>query len=58
MFHFYCFYSIDIGRRDRNHLINKLKEIKPKLVKLINKGMLSLKDFDYPEINNCCEIIP
>lgn len=40
------------------HLIEELEDIKPKIVKLINKKMLSLKDFNYPEINNCCEIIP
>ncbi|MFB0563817.1 MAG: TIGR04084 family radical SAM/SPASM domain-containing protein [Candidatus Lokiarchaeia archaeon] len=40
------------------HLIKELENIKTKIVKLINKKMLSLKYFNYPEINNCCEIIP
>jgi putative peptide-modifying radical SAM enzyme len=40
------------------HLIWELEELKPKILKLISSGVLSLKDFDYPEINNCCEIIP
>nr|MDO8080870.1 TIGR04084 family radical SAM/SPASM domain-containing protein [Candidatus Freyarchaeota archaeon] len=40
------------------HLIRELEEVKPKIVTLIKKGTLSLRDFDYPEINNCCEIIP
>ncbi len=40
------------------HLIKELEDIRPKIVKLINRKMLSLKDFNYPEINNCCEIIP
>lgn len=40
------------------HLIRELEEVKPKIVKLIEKGVISIEDFYYPEINNCCEIIP
>lgn len=40
------------------HLIRELEEVKPKIVELIKKEVVSLKEFDYPEINNCCEIIP
>lgn len=40
------------------HLIREMEGVKPQIVKLIKKEVLSLRDFYYPEINNCCEIIP
>lgn len=40
------------------HLIRELERVKPQIVELISMGVLSLTDFEYPKINNCCEIIP
>jgi putative peptide-modifying radical SAM enzyme len=40
------------------HLISELKRIQPEIESLINKGVISKADFDYPAINNSCEIIP
>ena len=39
-------------------LIKCLRDVVPKLQELINKGKLSLNEFQYPEYNNGCEIIP
>ncbi|MFW9848013.1 MAG: TIGR04084 family radical SAM/SPASM domain-containing protein [Candidatus Thorarchaeota archaeon] len=40
------------------HLINSLREILPDVKNLIQNETISLEDFDYPEFNNGCEIIP
>lgn len=40
------------------HLINELEKVKPKIEKLIEKGVISEEDFDYPPFNNSVEIIP
>ena len=39
-------------------LIKKLEEMKPDILLCIEKGMVTLDDFMYPEINNGTEIIP
>ncbi len=39
-------------------LISNLRKVLPEIKKLINKGILSRKFFEYPDINNSCEIIP
>ncbi|MCF2144620.1 MAG: TIGR04084 family radical SAM/SPASM domain-containing protein [Candidatus Heimdallarchaeota archaeon] len=40
------------------HLINSLRQITPEVRQLIADGVLSLDDFNYPQYNNGCEIIP
>ncbi len=40
------------------HMINELKRHVPLAEKLIEEGVLEPEVFDYPEINNGCEIIP
>ncbi|MHA1799778.1 MAG: TIGR04084 family radical SAM/SPASM domain-containing protein [Candidatus Helarchaeota archaeon] len=40
------------------YFINVLLEIKPRIENLISRGIISKKDFNYPEFNNGCEIIP
>jgi len=40
------------------HLITELKGVKPEILKLINQGVISRNDFEYPSFNNTCEIIP
>jgi putative peptide-modifying radical SAM enzyme len=40
------------------HLISTLREYIPTIESLIDEGSVSLEDFDYPEYNNGCEIIP
>ncbi len=40
------------------HLINELRLIVPDVRELLEKEIVSLSDFDYPEFNNGCEIIP
>ncbi len=40
------------------HLIASLRRILPEVRELIDSGLISLKEFDYPEFNNGCEIIP
>ena len=40
------------------HLIKELQETLPHIQILINKGIIGKSDFDYPEFNNGCEIIP
>ena len=40
------------------HMINELKRHVPLAEKLIKEGALEAEVFDYPEINNGCEIIP
>lgn len=40
------------------HMINELKRHVPLVKKLIKEGVLESMVFDYPEINNGCEIIP
>ena len=40
------------------HLVNELERIKPRVERLINAGVISEKDFDYPPFNNSVEIIP
>ena len=40
------------------HLVNELKDSVPQVRSLIGSGMISRCDFDYPEFNNGCEIIP
>ncbi len=39
-------------------LISNLRRVLPEIKKLINNGIISEKMFEYPEINNGCEIIP
>jgi len=40
------------------HMINELRKQVPVAERLIAEGVLDPKVFDYPEINNGCEIIP
>ncbi len=40
------------------HLIAELRKIVPEVQELLLKGILQLSDFEYPEFNNGCEIIP
>lgn len=40
------------------HLVGELHNALPRVVKLIEKGTVRRSDFDYPEFNNGCEIIP
>ena len=40
------------------HMIRELRRHVPKTRELINEGILDPSVFDYPEINNGCEIIP
>ncbi len=40
------------------HLVSQLKRVVPRVQELIEAGKISLDDFDYPEFNNGCEIIP
>lgn len=40
------------------HLVNELQAAVPEVRELIEKGIISGQDFEYPEINNGCEIIP
>ncbi|MHA1835490.1 MAG: putative peptide-modifying radical SAM/SPASM domain-containing protein, partial [Candidatus Odinarchaeia archaeon] len=40
------------------YLITLLKKKLPTIMKLIKKGILNYEQFEYPKINNGCEIIP
>jgi len=40
------------------HMVSELKKIKEKVQSLIAKGVISKNEFDYPNFNNGCEIIP
>lgn len=40
------------------HLVKELQEAVPQIQTLINSGVIKKSDFDYPEFNNGCEIIP
>ena len=40
------------------HMINELEKYVPLAKELIESGVLDETAFDYPEINNSCEIIP
>jgi len=40
------------------HLIKTLKENVPRVKELIEKGVISIEELDYPEYNNGCEIVP
>ncbi len=40
------------------HLIGCLKDALPVVRRLVDEGVVSVKDFAYPEYNNGCEIIP
>ena len=40
------------------HLVRELQGAMPWVQALIENGILSMSDFEYPEINNGCEIIP
>ncbi len=40
------------------NLISSLKKVLPEIKKLINMGIIDRKLFEYPKINNSCEIIP
>ncbi|NHJ02736.1 MAG: TIGR04084 family radical SAM/SPASM domain-containing protein [Candidatus Heimdallarchaeota archaeon] len=40
------------------HLINELKRIEPEIRQMIKEKILLEKQFNYPEFNNSCEIIP
>ncbi|MGA1848504.1 MAG: TIGR04084 family radical SAM/SPASM domain-containing protein [Thermoplasmatota archaeon] len=40
------------------HMIEELEKLVPLAKQLISSGVIDEKEFDYPEINNGCEIIP
>jgi putative peptide-modifying radical SAM enzyme len=40
------------------HLINQLTRVLPQVRQLIDKGVIAIEDFAYPQFNNGCEIIP
>jgi putative peptide-modifying radical SAM enzyme len=40
------------------HLVASLRKHVPAVKKLIDEGVVSIADFEYPEYNNGCEIIP
>ncbi|MFW9909755.1 MAG: TIGR04084 family radical SAM/SPASM domain-containing protein [Candidatus Thorarchaeota archaeon] len=40
------------------HLITELRNVKSDVQYLIDKGIISMSEFHYPEYNNGCEIIP
>lgn len=40
------------------HLVRELQEALPRIWSLIETGVVSRSDLDYPELNNGCEIIP
>lgn len=40
------------------HLIRELKDALPIVMALIRNGNIKQSDFEYPEFNNGCEIIP
>lgn len=40
------------------HLFDTLRKHVPKVVELIDAGIVTLDAFDYPEYNNGCEIVP
>jgi len=40
------------------HMKNELEKLVPRVKELISSGVVDEKQFDYPEINNGCEIIP
>ncbi len=40
------------------HLARELQEALPQVKELIEKGVVKRQDFEYPEFNNGCEIIP
>ena len=40
------------------HMIRELEKLVPSAKELIREGVLDESSFDYPEINNGCEIIP
>ncbi|MHB1868266.1 MAG: TIGR04084 family radical SAM/SPASM domain-containing protein [Nitrososphaerales archaeon] len=40
------------------HLVKELKEVTLQVQELVENGSVSRSDFEYPELNNGCEIIP
>jgi radical SAM protein with 4Fe4S-binding SPASM domain len=40
------------------HLVNELRIVQPRVQKLIDEGVVKRSEFNYPELNNGCEIIP
>ena len=40
------------------HMVEELKRIAPSVKGLLEAGVISWEELDYPRINNCCEIIP
>ena len=40
------------------HMIRELEKKVPVVRRMIDEGVLDTDAFDYPEINNGCEIIP
>lgn len=40
------------------HLVAELQEARPQVQALVDKGSVRRSDFEYPEFNNGCEIIP
>ncbi|VVB86950.1 7-carboxy-7-deazaguanine synthase [uncultured archaeon] len=40
------------------HLVRELEGAAPAIRELIDNGVVNRKDFEYPELNNGCEIIP
>ena len=46
------------ARDATRHLIRELEKQVPLARQMIEEGVLDASAFDYPEINNGCEIIP
>lgn len=40
------------------HLINELRRQAPKVKEIIESGLISIDELNYPDYNNGCEIIP
>ncbi len=40
------------------HLMRGLEEAAPYVREMIDSGVIERREFDYPEFNNGCEIIP
>ena len=40
------------------HLVAEIESKIPEIRSLVSSGVINVKDFDYPEFNNGCEIIP
>jgi radical SAM protein with 4Fe4S-binding SPASM domain len=40
------------------HLVTELKAVMPEIMEMIKSGTIDTSSFEYPELNNGCEIIP